>query len=122
MEVVVAIQPHCPLCGFDVRVRRNSKDGNEFVGCSGYPRCKWTGPADAALQNLSRRILKLEDEVFEANALLRKESAFVTASDIKAILAWAHPDKHPTGSVPAHDLAIMLTSLLARVSKNRGAR
>jgi len=30
----------CPTCGKDVVVRRGRR--GEFLGCSGYPRCKWT--------------------------------------------------------------------------------
>lgn len=38
----------------------------------------------------------------------------VTAHDIRSILAWAHPDRHPDGSLDVHELAVRLTALLDR--------
>jgi hypothetical protein len=33
----------CPNCG-RVLVRRQAKDGNAFMGCVGYPKCRYTEP------------------------------------------------------------------------------
>lgn len=32
----------CPWCGDTLVLRINSKNGNEFAGCSSFPRCKYT--------------------------------------------------------------------------------
>jgi len=32
----------CPLCGKSLVVRVNRKNSNQFVGCSGYPSCRYT--------------------------------------------------------------------------------
>ncbi|RIM90957.1 restriction endonuclease [Staphylococcus xylosus] len=31
----------CPNCNHELKIR-NSKTGNEFIGCSNYPKCKYT--------------------------------------------------------------------------------
>ena len=36
------VHKECPKCGSRMKVRRNSKDGSKFWGCSGYPTCKHT--------------------------------------------------------------------------------
>ena len=32
----------CPLCGKPLVERRRASDGSAFIGCSGYPRCRYT--------------------------------------------------------------------------------
>lgn len=32
----------CPNCGCDLIVRTARATGNEFIGCTGFPRCKYT--------------------------------------------------------------------------------
>ena len=37
---------YCPKCYSSMRLRKNSKNGNYFWGCSNYPKCKITKEAD----------------------------------------------------------------------------
>lgn len=39
-------EPKCPRCNAAMTSRRNSKTGQPFWGCSSFPRCKGTRPAD----------------------------------------------------------------------------
>jgi predicted RNA-binding Zn-ribbon protein involved in translation (DUF1610 family) len=32
----------CPECGSFLVVRRNRRDNSEFLGCQGYPKCRYT--------------------------------------------------------------------------------
>jgi len=32
----------CPRCESPSVVRENSQDGNYFIGCTGFPKCRWT--------------------------------------------------------------------------------
>ena len=32
----------CPLCGKPLVERRRASDGSAFIGCSGFPRCRYT--------------------------------------------------------------------------------
>ncbi len=34
----------CPECEGRMKVRKNPRDGSVFLGCSNYPRCKFTRP------------------------------------------------------------------------------
>jgi len=36
----------CDVCGSQRIVRRNSKSGELFIGCTNYPKCKKTWPLD----------------------------------------------------------------------------
>ena len=37
---------NCPRCGAPTIVRQNSGDQNFFLGCTSFPKCRWTGPFD----------------------------------------------------------------------------
>jgi restriction system protein len=41
-NTIESIQEKCPLCGGNLVVRKNRKDGKSFLGCSKYPTCKYT--------------------------------------------------------------------------------
>jgi ssDNA-binding Zn-finger/Zn-ribbon topoisomerase 1 len=36
----------CPRCRQPTIVRENSKDASYFLGCTGFPACRWTAPFD----------------------------------------------------------------------------
>ena len=98
----------CPKCGEDLARRTRRSDGNPFLGCTGYPSCRFTAPYDAREQALARRIDELEDE------LAGLTEGGVSAKDIRDVLVWAHPDKHPGGTLSAHDVAARLSQLFNR--------
>lgn len=37
---------NCPKCGSKLVVRKNRKNGNEFLGCGSFPKCKFTCSMD----------------------------------------------------------------------------
>ena len=41
----------CPRCGGELLVRRNRHNGDKFLGCSSFPRCRFTQPLTAPLPN-----------------------------------------------------------------------
>lgn len=41
----VSDAPSCPRCGETMTLRTNKKDGNQFWGCSTYPKCRGTRKA-----------------------------------------------------------------------------
>lgn len=45
-EPVVVEGRNCPLCESALHVKQARKGGGKFVGCSNYPKCKYTEPAD----------------------------------------------------------------------------
>jgi NADH pyrophosphatase NudC (nudix superfamily) len=40
VEAQINSTPQCPLCGAKMTLRVNGKKGNQFWGCSTFPRCK----------------------------------------------------------------------------------
>ena len=36
----------CPRCGRPAIVRQNGEDQGFFLGCTSFPKCRWTGPFD----------------------------------------------------------------------------
>ena len=51
----------CPQCGKPLVTRYSKKTGNDFVGCSGYPECKYIKPGEgeaARPEPRSRRSIK----------------------------------------------------------------
>jgi len=40
--VQVNLSFKCPSCANQLVIRKNRTNGNEFVGCSKFPTCKWT--------------------------------------------------------------------------------
>lgn len=39
--------PDCPECGDPMRLRANRETGESFWGCSDFPNCRGTRPADS---------------------------------------------------------------------------
>ena len=37
----------CPRCGLPTIVRQNPETSDYFLGCTGFPTCRWTSPFDA---------------------------------------------------------------------------
>lgn len=36
----------CPRCGLPTIVRQNPETSDYFLGCTGFPKCRWTSPFD----------------------------------------------------------------------------
>ena len=37
----------CPRCNYPTIVREHGNDGTYFIGCSSFPKCRWTSPVPA---------------------------------------------------------------------------
>lgn len=61
----------CPLCGSPLTRRSRHKDGSEFVGCNGYPRCKFVEPLDIGVQKISIELQRASDDVSYLRDLLK---------------------------------------------------
>jgi len=112
MRPVVSVSYGCPNCGDDVSVRRRRADGQPFLGCDGYPSCRWTAPFSEAHQALADRIAFLESRLASLERDPPPLIGGVTLSDIRSLVSWGHPDRWPNGHVPAHDLGVRLIALL----------
>lgn len=66
---------NCPDCGGEVRRRRRSYDQRAFLGCSHYPKCRWTAPEYAEATALAQRVTVLEQENRELRSRLTTKGA-----------------------------------------------
>ena len=62
------ITTRCPDCGASLRIRRRRSDGEEFVGCSAYPGCRFSADAGdqvlrGGLFEARRRVRELENSL-----------------------------------------------------------
>jgi ssDNA-binding Zn-finger/Zn-ribbon topoisomerase 1 len=52
-DVLESFDPgRCPQCGKAMKVRTNSENGSRFIGCTGYPDCRFTKPLPAYIELL----------------------------------------------------------------------
>ncbi len=113
--MLVTILYECPECGGPLRLRHRRADGRPFIGCDRYPRCDWTSRYDAREQALAQTLESMRAELDQ----LRVKSSHaldgpVSLRDIRHLVSWGHPDKWPSGCVPAHELGKRLVALLTK--------
>lgn len=100
----VALTGQCPLCDRELSLRRRRSDGEPFVGCTGYPACRYTCDYDVALERLH----------FEMEELRRNSKAAAPDSvrrQLRELVFRFHPDR-AGGSVSTHDVVAALNELL----------
>lgn len=107
-QVPLAVVEACPACGERLRVRRRKADGEPFLGCVGWPSCDYTADYDTRHQRLAARVLDLEAQL--ATATPRPD----LARELRALIAFAHPDRWPRAPDLAHEVTARLTDLRRR--------
>ena len=110
------IADHCPECGCVLKVRRNRADGNNFIGCSGYPTCRFATGLDVTLEDLAYRMDLLEkenDRMSRSGSNGSGPSAEVRAI-IKNLIFRFHPDRND-GAIPPSEVTAALTDALGRL-------
>lgn len=58
----------CPKCHQPLEIKRNRESGEEFLGCSMYPVCRYTEPLPEAIRLRRQGQPTLFDEVRDAEA------------------------------------------------------
>jgi ssDNA-binding Zn-finger/Zn-ribbon topoisomerase 1 len=109
------ISGDCPACGSHLVTRTNRAEGNKFVGCSGYPECRFTTQYDRALDEI---MLQLEALRSQVDDLRRGDGGSVnsdslTDNDLKQMIFFAHPDRWPDNPL-AHELVCKLNLMRSR--------
>ena len=97
-----SICPRCPECGAALKVRTNRALQDQFLGCSGYPDCKFTAGYEPAEQALAAQIDKLEAQLVLAihqgpNRHAGRMTREVAAEQLKRLVFECHPDRNPHG-------------------------
>lgn len=82
----------CPDCGELLVVRTNKKQGNLFLGCRGYPLCKYACGYDHEMNNLAREIRRLDGLLSTSGRGSGGDSN--TKSILKKLVFQFHPDRN----------------------------
>jgi ssDNA-binding Zn-finger/Zn-ribbon topoisomerase 1 len=101
----------CPRCESSMSVRTNRAKGSKFIGCDGYPSCRYTRPYDVVLDDLVARVSALE-EAARSSSYTRTPLKF--ADELKNLIFEFHPDRNPR-DVDATRLAAALNDLRAKM-------
>ena len=108
----VRLAGDCPSCGGDLVVRHRNRDHGRFLGCRSYPRCRWTGNYDAALEELDATINRLQADLALALSAPRTD----VGRELRDIIAAFHPDRWPHASELATEVTKRLNDLRGRLS------
>jgi len=115
----------CPDCDSRLHIRTRRADGGQFVGCSAYPKCRFT--ADAGDQVLRSQLFRAYEEIED----LRPRARFVETrqesngplqppavirSKLRDLISFTHPDRHPGGLVDATEVTARLNQLRQEVA------
>lgn len=101
----------CPSCERRLVVRTNRQTGDAFIGCSGYPRCRFTEPLIGRINRMAARITELEYEMAGRHERPAANSSQVLlAKELRSLIAHAHPDRWPDNPL-AHQITSELTRL-----------
>lgn len=106
----VRLSGDCPRCGSEIVVRRRRADGERFVSCVDYPRCRWAGDYDARLDELADEIKHLRREA-------RSGAGLDADRELRRLITLAHPDRwhgRPATEL-AHEITIALVALRERL-------
>ena len=117
---LVTILGECPECGYRLALRHSSRDGQPFLGCTQYPRCRFSARFDDTLQDLADRLARAEAEI----EFLRRQRHPVQAADmvgrhvidreLRRLAAACHPDRW-SGSPVAEEATKQVLDLRQRV-------
>lgn len=88
----------CPDCGKPLRRIKRKTNESYFLGCSGYPACRFTDSYDDALADC-----------------LDWYAASIDV-DLKKLIALAHPDYWPQNPL-AHEITVALNALREKTAE-----
>lgn len=106
------VTDRCPDCGAELRIRSRRDGTGQFVGCSTYPRCRFA--ADAGDQDLREEVHELRARLYNRPPTVSGSVAHVDRA-LRDVIAWAHPDRHPGGTLDATEATARLNALRQEV-------
>ncbi len=110
-----SIRAECPECGRAMRVRTNRRDRSQFLGCTGYPNCRYSEEYEPQAQALARQIAELETHLTRAIQSGGRRRTTDIDAELKRMIFRFHPDRVGE-TVPAHDVAVALNELRSGVA------
>jgi ssDNA-binding Zn-finger/Zn-ribbon topoisomerase 1 len=90
----------CPCCGEELVLRTRRDDRSPFIGCRGFPRCRFVEPFEDLYGALLEELTELRTENVELRGELeanvpKAPGVGAVADEIKALVFQWHPDRHP---------------------------
>lgn len=98
------IYGNCPRCGCGLVKRSRRSDGNPFVGCSGYPNCKFVCDYNSLVKDT------IDNFIFEHNRK-NNNSNNLDSKIIKDLIFFTHPDRNNNSEKSNHITKILLSLL-----------
>ena len=81
---VYRLATDCPLYGAPLAVRHVRRTGAFFLGCTGYPACRFTEDYDTAFQSIASAVTNPPPRGIDPELLLGR---------LKELIAQIHPDR-----------------------------
>lgn len=103
------------MCRGEIVRKSNKRDGNQFLGCSQWPSCKFTEAWDSDVAALCERMQNLESELAAVKVSIANRNNADISKSLRTIIAFAHPDKWPS---EFHELS---HGVVAQLNRLRGA-
>lgn len=103
---VFSIENLCPRCDGKLIIRRRRADGGKFIGCARFPECNFTDAFLEEEHGLLKRVYDLELQLQQARTATGSKRGLDGL--LRELITWAHPDKHPSGTVCATELTARL--------------
>jgi ssDNA-binding Zn-finger/Zn-ribbon topoisomerase 1 len=101
----------CPRCQSPLEVHRNRKTGELFLGCSGFPHCRFSEPYETGLSHLVNTFqvhLRVQDKLWRES--LQRE--------LRRLLILASPTRWP-GNALAAEMARALLDLYQAIDQEK---
>jgi ssDNA-binding Zn-finger/Zn-ribbon topoisomerase 1 len=103
------ITKDCPLCARPVGLKNSSR--GTFVGCTGFPRCRYTEPYDDALWDIANQL-----RAARYDAVWFQEAITEIKTTLRDAVKFAHPDKWPSAmSEIANGVTARLNALIDKL-------
>lgn len=98
-------------------LRLSGNDGQPFLSCSGYPGCKFAEDWDPHVSRLADEVGELRREMEQLRAQVKRGSGSHPdiSRALRAIIAFAHPDRWPEAPKLAHEVTAQLNALRERL-------
>jgi ssDNA-binding Zn-finger/Zn-ribbon topoisomerase 1 len=105
------IYGNCPRCGCNLVKRSRRSDGNLFVGCSGYPNCKFVCDYNSLVERTIDNFINEYSNNYRSNNYNGNNN--LNSKTIKDLIFFAHPDRN-NNSDKSNQITKLLLNLLEK--------
>jgi len=101
------LSTECPRCGEPLTVRKNRRDGTLFLGCDGYPSCRFTEELVPALEELREQMQVHIQQQMQSRDVATSPTLNEISRRIRKTITAIHPDRwsdHPLAAEVTKEL------------------